>query len=201
MTDYRNRKSKTKQAVDKRFKNRIVGYEDVSIEQIQFNPKNWRIHPKHQQEALRGVIGEVGIVQNVIINRSTGNLLDGHLRVIIADRNGEQTIPATIVDITQEEEDVILATLDPLSALAATDQDKLDALLQDIKVTNGAVLNMLGLDEYDGSEPDMVRIDKEDPKVTWVVLCCPTVKFGTISEHVGHIANAEGVYCEIIVSD
>lgn len=194
-------KTKAKQSMDRRFKNRIVGYEDVPVDQIQFNPKNWRIHPKHQQDALRGVLNEVGIVQNVIINRTTGNMLDGHLRVMIADRNGEETVPATIVDLTQEEEDVILATLDPLAALAATDHDKLDELLQDIKVKDGAVLDILGLGEQDDAEPDMKPLEKADPKMTWVVLCCPTVKFGAIAEQVRHISSAEGVVSEIIVSD
>jgi len=182
-------------------KNRIVGYEDVPLDQVQFNPKNWRIHPKHQQDALNGVLSEVGVVQNVIVNRRTGNLVDGHLRVTLADRNGEKTIPATIVDLSPEEEAMILATLDPLSALAATDHDKLSELLEEVQTNDAAILDMLGLGEQDGDDPGMVPLELEDAKTTWVVLSCPTVRYGAIADMIQRIARTEGVACEVIVSD
>lgn len=126
-----------------RWVNRIVGYEEVDVDQIDFHPMNYRIHSKHQQEVLDSVIREVGVVQNVIVNKRTGRLLDGHLRVILADRNGEKTIPATIVDISVEEEAKILATLDPISALAGVDREKLAGLLQDVHAESAALQEFL----------------------------------------------------------
>ena len=58
------------------WRNRIVGYDQVSVEAIQANPKNHRLHPEAQRRALSGVLDEVGIVQNVIINRTTGRPVD-----------------------------------------------------------------------------------------------------------------------------
>ena len=100
------------------WRNRIIGIEDVAPDSLLANPANWRIHPKHQQDALEGVLNEVGSVQQVIVNQRTGNLIDGHLRVTLAMRRNEATIPVNYVDLSPEEESLILATLDPLSALA-----------------------------------------------------------------------------------
>lgn len=61
-----------------KYKNKIVEMVDVEVDQVMFNPQNWRIHPKLQQEALDEQMQEVGWIQPVIINQRTGNLVDGH---------------------------------------------------------------------------------------------------------------------------
>lgn len=115
------------------YKNRIIGEGDEPIDQIQFNPANWRIHPQMQQDALNGVLREVGWVQRVVVNKRTGNLVDGHARVMLADRAGEKTVPVIYVDLSEDEEKLILASLDPIAEQAATDKEKLEELLQDIQ--------------------------------------------------------------------
>lgn len=112
------------------FKNRIVGYGKEPVDQILFNPQNWRIHPKAQQDALTGVLEEIGWVQNVVINKTTGHLVDGHLRVQLADRAEEKTVPVTYVELSESEEMTVLATIDPIAAMAATDKEKLDELIE-----------------------------------------------------------------------
>ena len=96
-------------------------------EQLLANPKNWRIHPKAQQDALAGVLAEVGWVQDIIVNKRTGFVVDGHARVALAISAGER-VPVVYVDLSENEEALILATLDPLSAMAVTDEDLLAGL-------------------------------------------------------------------------
>lgn len=108
-----------------------------------FNPRNWRIHPLSQQDALKGVLEEVGWVQQVIVNKRTGNLIDGHLRCQLAAREGAQTIPVVYVDVSEDEEALVLATLDPIGAMAATDKQKLDELFADIESENENVRKMM----------------------------------------------------------
>src|SRR5580765_1612008 len=102
------------EVVTTRFRNRIVGHGSKSPEDFLANPDNWRMHPIYQQEALTGALEEVGWVQTVLENVQTGHMIDGHLRVLLADREGETQVPVTYVDLTPEEERVVLATLDPL---------------------------------------------------------------------------------------
>lgn len=136
------------------WRNRITGSGVESPDQILANPANWRVHPKHQQDALEGVLNEVGWVQDVIVNQRTGHLVDGHLRVSLALRRGEAEVPVKYVDLTEAEESLVLATLDPLSALATTDAGKLDELLRDISTGEAAVQEMLAeLAERSGIVP------------------------------------------------
>lgn len=117
-------------------KNRIVGSGIVPLDQILFNPRNWRVHPLNQQNALKGVLEEVGWVQDVIINQRTGHLVDGHLRCQLAAREGAKEIPVKYVDLSEEEEALVLATIDPIGAMAVTDKQKLDELFAGIESEN-----------------------------------------------------------------
>ena len=85
------------------------------------NPRNWRIHPKAQQDVLKGVLAQIGWVQDVIVNQRTGFVVDGHARVALAISAGER-VPVVYVDLSDEEEAAILATLDPISAMAGKDE-------------------------------------------------------------------------------
>jgi len=82
-------------------------------------------------------------VQQVIVNKRTGNLIDGHLRCQLAAREGATTIPVVYVDVSEEEEALVLATLDPIGAMAATDKQKLDELFADIQSENENVRKMM----------------------------------------------------------
>jgi len=126
-----------------KIKNRIIGSGEEQLDQIMFNPRNWRIHPLSQQDALKGVLEEVGWVQEVIVNKRTGHLVDGHLRCQLAAREGAKTIPVKYVDLSEDEEALVLATLDPIGAMAATDKQKLDELFQDIQSDNENIQKMI----------------------------------------------------------
>lgn len=98
------------------WKNRIIETAEMKVSDLKANPKNWRKHPTAQQNALAGVLDEVGWVTQVIWNRRTGHLIDGHLRVDIAAKRNEKTVPVNVVDLSEEEEAMILATFDPTSS-------------------------------------------------------------------------------------
>jgi len=125
------------------WRTRIVGHGEEAPDQLLANPGNWRIHGKAQQEALAGVLDEVGWVQDVIVNQRTGHMIDAHLRVTLAMRHNEPMIPVVYVDLAPEEEALVLATLDPLSAMATTDAAQYDALLRDVETQSAAVQEML----------------------------------------------------------
>lgn len=125
------------------FKNRIISTTAMNPLEVKANAKNWRVHPKQQKAALEGVLSEVGWVQDVIVNQRTNRLVDGHLRVALAIENKEQLIPVKFVDLSEEEEALVLATIDPISAMAEADPLALDALLRDVKTSDAAVQSLL----------------------------------------------------------
>lgn len=125
------------------WRNRIVGEGDEPPDQLLANPMNFRTHPGTQADALRGVLADVGWVQRIIVNRRSGHVVDGHLRVAEALKAGAATVPVLYVDLDEAEERLILSTLDPLSAMAGTDAAQLDALLREVSTDSPAVAAML----------------------------------------------------------
>lgn len=122
-------------------KNRILSHSSKPANEFKFNQLNWRKHPKRQIAALKSILRDVGWVQNVIVNERTGNLIDGHARVELALKSGE-SVPYISVDLSEDEENLILATLDPISAMAGIESEKLGELLKGISV-NDAEINLV----------------------------------------------------------
>jgi hypothetical protein len=113
------------------WQNRIVGEDLVDPATLKPNPLNWRKHPEHQRMAMAGVLSEIGWVQRVVVNKNTGVVVDGHLRRDMAEQKGEK-VPVIYVDLSDDEERLVLATLDPIAALAETDADMLRGLVADV---------------------------------------------------------------------
>jgi len=88
------------------------------------------------------VLDQVGWVQDVIVNQRTGHVVDGHARIALAILKQEPTIPVVYVDLDEDEERLILASLDPLSAMATTDHDAMRELLAEISVDDEALLRI-----------------------------------------------------------
>ena len=116
--------------------NRIVRHGEVDPGELMPNPLNWRQHGDTQAGQLTALLDKVGWVQDVIVNVQTGNIVDGHLRVASALKRGEPTVPVVYVDLTAAEEALVLATLDPLGALATPAQDLYDALSRQAAIMN-----------------------------------------------------------------
>jgi hypothetical protein len=67
-------------------------------------------------------------------------LVDGHLR---AETTPDADVPVLVLDINEAEADLMLATLDPLAAMASRDQSSLSSLLGTLDVQNDSVRLML----------------------------------------------------------
>ena len=126
-----------------KIRDRIRELRRVPASDLRPNPKNWRTHPQAQADALRGVLAEVGIADAVLareLEDGTLMLLDGHLRV---ETMGDQILPVLVLDVDEAEGDKVLATLDPLAAMAESDAAKLDAILRDVDTGSPELQQML----------------------------------------------------------
>lgn len=118
-------------AVHTAWKNRIVGEAVVTASELKGNPKNWRTHSAAQRGAIDGILDTVGWVQRVIVNRQTGLIVDGHARVEQAATRGEK-VPVVYVELTEGEEALVLATLDPIGAMAGVNRETLNSFVKEI---------------------------------------------------------------------
>jgi len=151
---------------------RIVAQSEVNPEDLLANPKNTRIHPQAQQDVLTDVLDEVGWVDSVIVNQRTGFVLDGHLRVSLALRRGEKIIPVSWVDLSEEEENLVLATLDPISAMALASAEKLSALTSTLSPQSKNLAKMIERmrETAQSSITEQAAAGSDDPTVSTPLL-------------------------------
>ena len=155
-------------------RNRVKSLRMVPASDLRPNPKNWRTHPQAQQDALRGVLAEVGLADACLARELPDGslmLIDGHLR---AETLGDGEVPVLILDVDEAEADKILATLDPLAAMADSDAVRLDELLRNVDTGSEALQEMFadladkaGLyqDQEQGRNEEIVDDEIPEPPV------------------------------------
>lgn len=147
-------KTKAKNKKDFYWTDKGRGYGVISVDEVTFNPQNPRVHVQAQSTALVGILDDVGIVKDVIVNLREGDewpeelrkkpvLVDGHLRVKDAAANGQKTWPAKFVELTPREEAIVLASLDYVGTLAQIDSKQLETLLHNVESGNSAVQGLM----------------------------------------------------------
>ena len=159
-------------ATETRWQQRIVGQGEADPAELVANPYNWRQHPLHQRQALRELLGRVGWVQQVVVNQTTGHLVDGRLRAQLAMEEGAPAVPVLYVELTDEEERLVLASLDPLAALAVPDVDQLQGLLSELPALEGDLGGMLEdlIGQFNATNPSAAGADPADERDFWPVI-------------------------------
>jgi len=148
-------------------RDRVIELRRVRARDLVPNPRNWRRHPKAQADALRGMLCEIGNA-DALLTRELPNkqlmLIDGHLR---ADIMPDREVTVLVLDLTEEEADKLLLTLDPLAAMATADHLRLSDLLETIRSGDPAVLALL--DEIRAKEglllPDLNDLADPEPPI------------------------------------
>ena len=153
-----------------KLRDRIRELRRVPASELRPNPKNWRTHLKAQADALKGVLAEIGIADAVLARELPDGslmLLDGHLRL---ETMADQILPVLVLDVDEAEGDKVLATLDPLAAMAEADSAKLDAILREVDTGSPELQQMLadlaeeaGL--YQDGDKEIVEDEVPEPPV------------------------------------
>jgi DNA modification methylase len=108
----------------------------VPLSELVANPANWRQHPDDQRRALRSVLEGIGFVGALLAFEGPQGLtlIDGHLRQEeLEGMAPDFLVPVAITDLTPEEANKVLATYDPLGAMATADKDALASLLTSLR--------------------------------------------------------------------
>jgi hypothetical protein len=124
-------------------RDRIKELRRVRASELRPNPRNWRIHPPEQQDALRGLLAEVGYADALLARELPDGalmLIDGHLR---AETTPDASVPVLVLDVDAAEADKILLTHDPIAAMATKSDEHVLSLLADVKSENAAVQKLL----------------------------------------------------------
>jgi DNA modification methylase len=121
---------------------------------------------------MKGILDEVGYADAVLARETSRGLelIDGHLRTSLDD---EQILPVLVLDLNDEEATKLLLTLDPLAAMAETDNDALASLMADVTFSDESITAMLDSLTSGDFEPltptvppDAFPSDEEDEDTT-----------------------------------
>jgi len=123
-------------------RDRIKELRRVPAGELRPNPRNWRLHPSAQQDALRGILAEVGYASALLAREladGTLMLIDGHLR---AETTPDAIVPVLVLDVDEQEADKILLTHDPLAGMATVSDEHLHGLLTNVDIESAALRSM-----------------------------------------------------------
>ena len=112
------------------------------------NPLNPRHHPQTQRRALHAALESLGWLQPLLYNRTTGRLIDGHLRRQEAIESGATRVPVLVVDLDEKAERAALASIDQITIQADVNQAEYAHLLRSLSEGEEDLVKALaGLDE------------------------------------------------------
>jgi hypothetical protein len=111
-------------------RNRIKGHRRVRAGDLVPHEWNFRVHPQLQQQALRAIYEEVGFARSLLAYELPDGrlkLLDGHLR---RDLDPDMEVEVEVLDVNEDEARALLLSIDPLAALAQTQAQLHERLLE-----------------------------------------------------------------------
>ena len=132
-------------------------------EELAEHPENWKHHPEAQVEGLEAVISEVGWAGALLLNERTGRLLDGHARKKLnPELLVDGKVPVLVGSWSDDQERMILATLDPLASMAEQNESALQELLGQLETEEPALQKLLA--DLAESVPDLEDLAGSDEK-------------------------------------
>jgi hypothetical protein len=111
-------------------RNRIKGHRRVRAGDLLIHELNYRLHPQLQRAALEALYREVGFARSLLAYELPDGrlkLIDGHLR---RDLDPDREVEVEVLDVSDEEARTLLLSIDPLAALAQTQQQLHDRLME-----------------------------------------------------------------------
>ena len=125
------------------WRSRITGSGTLKVAEAKPHELNFRLHPAAQSQALAASLDNVGWVQQVVVN-THHRPPDRRPPARRAGRAARQAeLPCVYVELSEDEERLILASLDPIAAMASADREKLQELLASIQSEDEAVRGLL----------------------------------------------------------
>ncbi|HNR13918.1 MAG TPA: ParB/RepB/Spo0J family partition protein [Thermodesulfobacteriota bacterium] len=150
--------------VSAKAKTKFEKYEIVEVtrDQLKNAPYNPRvIHPKNQKK-LRDNIKRVGLVEPIVWNRRTGNIVSGHQRVAILDsleKRMDYTLSVAMVDLDEKTEKEQNVFMNNPETQGGFDIEKLEVLFESDQVDRELAgfdladqMQIFGTEQVDESE-------------------------------------------------
>jgi hypothetical protein len=178
-------------------KNRVKALEHHKGADLRTHPKNPRLHPDAQIKALGGVLEQVGIADALLVYRAGDGVLtiiDGHCR---GENWQDVKWPCLVLDVTDAEAELVLATHDPLTGMAIVDADKMQRLLDSVEIECAELLEALRGEQAEGEDKEADTSQQLGDLEYRVIIICDN------SDHQARLIEElekEGLQCQALIS-
>src|SRR5438034_9980497 len=111
-------------------RNRIKTHRRVRAGDLVPHEWNYRLHPELQKAALQALYREIGLARSLLAYELPDGrlkLIDGHLR---RDLDPDLEVDVEVLDVNDDEARALLLSIDPLAALAETQTQLHERLLE-----------------------------------------------------------------------
>lgn len=175
------------------WRNRIVAYGEMTAEELQANPNNPRLHGPSQKSAMSTMLGEVGWVVPIVVNRTSGLIVDGHMRVDLAPGRGP--IPVAFVELTEPEERELLALMDPIGQMATYNPDVLATVLEGLStaISTADVLEGLIPEQQADDTVAAMTVQLKPLQRAHVLISVPLDRWDEVAELLDAVGAVAGV--------
>src|SRR5215475_9787348 len=137
---------------------------EIPIEEIcpaPYNPRKDLKPGDPEYEKLRKVMGHFDLVQPLVWNQRTGNLVGGHQRLKILKERGDLTVPIVVVDLDKNNEKALNLALNKVQG--DWDETKLNNVLKGLHCSNFDLgLTGFSVEELDTLLPLTINRTNED---------------------------------------
>lgn len=123
----------------------------TKINPAPYNPRKSLTPGDPEFEQLRRSLGEFGLVEPLVWNKRTGNLVGGHQRFAVLVAEGATIVEVSVVDLPLGKEKALNLALNKIQG--AWDEDKLAALLDELTKDSTVDLDLTG---FGPSEADAI---------------------------------------------
>lgn len=130
---------------------------EIDISKIKVAPYNPRkeLEPgTHEYEVIKRSIKEFDLVEPLVWNQKTGNLISGHQRFKILKERGDKKIPVSVVDLSVEKERALNITLNNQFVNGLWDESALSQILKEIELTTPDLYDSLEMAPLSKLEAD-----------------------------------------------
>ena len=124
----------------------------------EYNPR--RMSEK-AREGLSNSINTFGLVQPIIWNKQTGNVVGGHQRLYDLIQKGVEETDVIVVDLPLSKEKALNIALNHHGISGEWDDDKLSDLLEEMLVDGDDIFHDLNFDELSILDDELPEVDLE----------------------------------------
>jgi hypothetical protein len=143
--------------------------QNINRVQLKNAPYNPRVIDEKSRKKLLKVIQKTGLVEPLVWNKQTGNIVGGHQRIKILDSlegTGDYSLDVAVVDLSMKEEIEANIALNNQESQGSFELDKLAGLFKEHNLDHEATgFDMADMFQYFGEDPAFIKSNEELEKM------------------------------------